>query len=196
VLQKYVEEFKGEVDTELIKRLVDKEINQKKHLFHSTHVEKYRNYAKWLLTQYIELCPIDCRPNHIEEEFSTTLENGVKIKGKLDRVEIGTNSVKVIDYKTGRYKETLKPFENEKQPGSKYWRQAMMYSILIQDNFKEAGEVKFEFHYPEIEKIVFPFNGENNEPFKEWLKRIWERTHKLEFNKICEEPGCTYCRIK
>jgi len=196
VMQKYVEEFKGQKDAELIKRLVDQEINQKRHLFHSTHVEKYRNYGKWLLTQYIELCPINRRPEHIEEEFRTALKNGVKIKGKLDRVEIGTNFVKVVDYKTGRYKETLKPFESEKQPGTKYWRQAMMYSILIQDNFKDAGEVKFEFHYPEIKKIVFPFNGENNEPFKDWLKMIWDCTQRVEFNKLCEHHGCVYCRIK
>lgn len=196
VLQKYVEEFKGEVDTEIIKRLVDQEINQKRHLFHSTHAEKYRNYGKWLLTRYIQLCPIELRPAYIEDEFRTTLGEGVKIKGKLDRVEIGANFVKVIDYKTGRYKETLKPFESEKKPGSKYWRQAMMYSILIQDNFKYSGEVKFEFHYPEIEKIVFPFRGENNEPFEEWLKIIWERTQKLKFNKVCEEPGCVYCKMR
>ena len=159
-------------------------------------MEKYRNYGKWLLTRYIQLCPIERRPAYIEDEFRTTLEDGVKIKGKLDRVEIGANFVKVIDYKTGRYKETLKPFESEKKPGSKYWRQAMMYSMLGKDNFQGKGEVKFEFHYPEIEKIVFEFNGEENVPFKDWLKKIWERMQKMEFNKSCEDPKCVYCTIK
>ena len=196
VMQKYVQEFKGQEDPDLISQLVDKEINQKGHLFHSTHVEKYRNYGKWLLTRYIQICPINNRPAHVEDEFHTILENGVKIKGKLDRVEIESKCVKVVDYKTGRYKETLRPFESEQQPGSKYWRQAMMYSVLVKDNFQEKGEVKFEFHYPEIEKIVFEFNGEENVPFKDWLKVIWERTQKMEFNKSCEDPKCVYCSMK
>lgn len=196
VMQNYVEEFKCHGDPELIRKLVDQEINKNGHLFHSTHVEKYRNYGKWLLIEYINKCPIDKRPEHIEKEFRTSLENGVKIKGKLDRVEIEEDYVKVVDYKTGRYMETPKPFESEQQPGSKYWRQAMMYSMLVKDNFQELGEVNFEFHYPEIEKIVFKFNGEENAPFKEWIKVIWERTQKMEFNKKCEDYKCMYCRIK
>jgi len=196
VMQKYVEEFKGQEDAELIKRLVDEEINQKRHLFHSTHVEKYRNYGKWLLSRYIQLCRIEKRPEYIEDVFQTVFDNGVKIKGKLDRVEIGSNCVKVIDYKTGRFKETLQPFESIKKPGSKYWRQAMMYSILIKENFKDTGDVKFEFHYPEINKIVFPFETENNLPFKEWLKIIWHQTERMEFKKTCKDPECVYCKIK
>jgi len=196
VMQNYVEEINGQWDTELISKLVDQEINKNEHLFHSTHVEKYRNYGKWLLTRYIQKCPIDKRPEHVEKEFRTSLENGVKIKGKLDRVEIEVDYVKVVDYKTGRYMEPPKPFESEQQPGSKYWRQAMMYSILVKDNFHKFREVKFEFHYPEIEKIVFDFNGEEKAPFKEWLKVIWEQTQKMEFKKTCENPACIYCGIR
>jgi DNA helicase-2/ATP-dependent DNA helicase PcrA len=196
VMQKYVHEFKGQEDPELICQLVDKEINQKQHLFHSTHVEKYRNYGKWLLTRYIQLCPINGRPAHIEDEFHTILENGVKIKGTLDRIEINSKYVKVVDYKTGQYKETLRPFESEQQPGSKYWRQAMMYSMLVKDNFKEKGEVKFEFHYPEHKIVVSPFSGQENKRFLNWLKIIWEKINILEFQKICEDPRCVYCRLK
>lgn len=196
VMQKYVQEFKGVQSLELINELVDQEIDEKKHMFHSTHVEKYRKYGKWLLNRYIQICRIERCPEYIEEEFHVLMNNGVKIKGKLDRVEIRANHVKVVDYKTGRYKETLKPFESEQQPGSKYWRQAMMYSILVKENFKDIGEVKFEFHYPEIAKIIFPFEGEENQPFKDWLKEIWDQTQKMEFNKMCEDPGCIYCRMR
>ncbi len=196
VMQKYVQEFKGVQDPALISRLVDHEIIQKRHLFHSTHVEKYRNYGKWLLNQYVKLCPIDRRPEHIEEEFHAAFDNGVKIKGKLDRVEIRAGQVKVVDYKTGRNVETLKSFESQRQPGSKYWRQAMMYSMLVNENFKGIGEVKFEFHYPEVKKIVHVFEGKDNEPFTYWLKEIWDRTKKMEFNRMCEDPGCIYCKMR
>jgi len=165
-------------------------------MFHPTHVEKYRRYGKWLLSNYLNHQPILNRPTHIEENFHTTLGNGVKIKGKLDRVEEVDNSFKVIDYKTGRYREVTKPFESKAKPGTKYWRQAMMYSMLVNDTFEDARNVEFEFHYPEIEKIVFPFQAEENIPFVNWLGEIWENTQALKFNRACEKPGCVYCGVK
>lgn len=196
VMQHYVQAFNGVQDLVLLNRLVNQEIDKKKHLFHSTHVEKYRNYGKWLLNRYLELCPISRQPDHVEDEFRTEFDTGVKIKGKLDRVEIEAGHVKVIDYKTGRKRDTLKAFESEQQPGSPYWRQAMMYSMLVKESFKDAAAVKFEFHYPEIEKIVFAFEGEDNQPFKDWLKVIWDRTHRMEFSRVCEDQRCVYCTMR
>jgi hypothetical protein len=139
--------------------------------------------------------PIRIRPAYIEEEFKTTLDNGVKIKGKLDRVEEVGGNFKVIDYKTGRQSETAKPFESKAKPGTKYWRQAMMYSMLVNDTFEDARNVEFEFHYPEIEKIIFPFKAEENVPFVNWLGEIWANTMELKFNRACEKPGCNYCNL-
>jgi hypothetical protein len=71
-----------------------------------------------------------------------------------------------------------------------------MYSMLVKDNFQKLGKVNFEFHYPEIEKIDFTFKGEENLLFKDWLNVIWERTQKMEFNHICKNPKCVYCKMK
>jgi ATP-dependent exoDNAse (exonuclease V) beta subunit len=196
VLEAYAKDDNRLNEPDIINRLVDFEIDRKKHMFHPTHVEKYRRYGKWLLSEYIRVCPINDRPAHVEEEFRTQLTNGVKVKGKLDRVEKTNNSVKVIDYKTGRYREQLKTFETPQKPGSKYWRQAMMYSMLVNDTFKDASKVEFEFHYPEIEKIIFPFQGEENAPFINWLGDIWNNTQALQFNRTCENPKCVYCIMK
>jgi DNA helicase-2/ATP-dependent DNA helicase PcrA len=195
VLQAYAEDDNRLNDPDIINRLVDFEIDRKKHLFHPTHVEKYRRYGKWLLSNYLARQPIRIRPAYIEEEFKTTLDNGVKIKGKLDRVEEVGGNFKVIDYKTGRQSETAKPFESKAKPGTKYWRQAMMYSMLVNDTFEDARNVEFEFHYPEIEKIIFPFKAEENVPFVNWLGEIWANTMELKFNRACEKPGCNYCKL-
>lgn len=196
VLEAYAKDDNRLNDSDIINRLVDFEIDREKHMFHPTHVEKYRRYGKWLLSEYIKVCPINSRPAHIEEDFRTQLANGVKVKGKLDRVEKTTNSVKVIDYKTGRYKEQLKTFESPQKPGSKYWRQAMIYSMLVNDTFKDASKVEFEFHYPEIEKIVFPFQAEANIPFVNWLGEIWKNIQALQFNRKCENLKCIYCSLQ
>jgi DNA helicase-2/ATP-dependent DNA helicase PcrA len=79
VLQAYAEDDNRLNDPHIINRLVDFEIDRKKHLFHPTHVEKYRRYGKWLLGNYLTHQPMLNRPTHIEENFHTTLGNGVKI---------------------------------------------------------------------------------------------------------------------
>jgi hypothetical protein len=70
-----------------------------------------------------------------------------------------------------------------------------MYSMLVKDAFEEARNVEFEFHYPEIEKIVFPFEGEENTSFINWLGDIWTNTQALQFNRKCENPKCVYCKV-
>jgi hypothetical protein len=66
----------------------------------------------------------------------------------------------------------------------------------MRENFKEKSSMKFEFHYPEIEKGVYTFNKADHEGFKVWLNQIWEKTNRLEFNVACDDPGCIYCAAK
>ena len=196
VLQRYAANENRETIPNFIFDLIDQEMNKQKHLFHSTHFEKYKIYAKWLVPHYLRNNPIHKTPSHIEGEFHAVLSNGVKIKGKLDRVEVNGDEVKVIDYKTGRYKDQLKLFSDHGQPGTQYWRQAMMYSMLMRENFKEKNSMKFEFHYPEIENGVYTFNEEDHEGFNEWLGHIWDKTNRMEFSVACDDPGCVYCAAK
>ena len=175
--------------------LIDEEFNNQRHCFHSTHIEKYKKYAQWLIPNYLQKNPIQQTPEHLEGKFHAVLSNGVKIKGKLDRIEVSGDEVKVIDYKTGRYKEKLKAFVDYTEPGSQYWRQAMMYSMLMRENFK-ANKLTFEFHYPEIEKGIFTFHEPEHAGFNEWLKNIWEKTNQLMFKKSCGNPDCLYCSIQ
>lgn len=196
VLQRYATNENRDSIPNFIFNLINEEMNRQKHLFHSTHFEKYKLYAKWLVPNYLRNNPIHQTPSHIENEFHAVLSNGVKIKGKLDRVEVNGDEVKVIDYKTGRYKDQLKPFVDSANPGTQYWRQAMMYSMLMRENFKEKGSMKFEFHYPEIENGIFSFSRSDHEGFKDWLEQIWQRTKRLEFNIACDDPRCIYCAAK
>ncbi|MFN5422496.1 MAG: PD-(D/E)XK nuclease family protein, partial [bacterium] len=194
VLQHYADNENR--NRELINTLVDQEINKQKHLFHSTHVDKYRQYAKWLIPDYLRKNPILRKPDHLEVELHAIISDEVKIKGKMDRIEINGDSVKVIDYKTGRYKESLRAYENNTEPGSQYWRQAMMYSMLVRSNFQDKKNIDFEFHYPEIDNGIYPFNEPDNILFNEWLGEIWDQTQQLEFDQVCENPSCVYCAAR
>ncbi len=69
-------------------------------------------------------------------------------------------------------------------------------SMLVNDTFKNTSNLEFEFHYPEIERIIFPFEGEENAPFINWLGEIWTNTQALTFKRTCENVKCIYCGIR
>ncbi|MCF8214779.1 MAG: PD-(D/E)XK nuclease family protein, partial [Chitinophagaceae bacterium] len=179
-----------------IASLVDEEMRKLKLNFHPTRIGRYKQYGKWLINDYLKSYPFVKKPDHVEGEFHHQLPNGAKLKGKLDRVEIHEGTVKVIDYKTGKYKGVLKAFESEEDPGTPYWRQANMYTLLMQENFKDASAYSFEFHYPENQKTVDPFTYENNPAFLDWLETIWTKTQSISFATNCANQDCIYCKNK
>ena len=193
VLQTVVSNVSRQHDPAFIHNLVEKEMNKLKLNFHPTRIGRYKQYGKWLIMEYLRSYPFTKEPEHIEDEFHHVLSNGTKIKGKLDRVELYDDHVKVVDYKTGRNKEALKEFESLEEPGTQYWRQANMYTQLMQENFGDHGVCNFEFHYPENEKTVTSYDYQSNDAFEEWLGDIWKNTQSLTFTSNCENPDCVYC---
>lgn len=60
------------------------------------------------------------------------------LTGKIDKIELGEDYIRLIDYKTGNAIKAVKKLEgpSEKEPlGGDYWRQAVIYYILL-TNFK------------------------------------------------------------
>lgn len=183
-------------DAVFVASLVDEEMRKLKLNFHPTRIGRYSQYGKWLINEYLKKHPFVKVPDHVEGDFHHQLPSGAKLKGKLDRVEIHEGLVKVVDYKTGKYKGILKAFESQEDPGTQYWRQANMYTLLMQENFKEASEYSFEFHYPENQKTVDQFAYEQNPAFLDWLGNIWENTQSLNFSTSCSNQDCLYCKNK
>ena len=196
VLQLVASEPHRQSDQRFIDKLVEQEMEKLKLNFHTTRIGRYMQYGKWLIKDYLSNYPMLQKPDCIENEFHAILSNGAKLKGKLDRVEINGNLVKVVDYKTGKWKESLKKFESAEEPGTQYWRQANMYTFLMNENFKEASDFIFEFHYPEKEKTIEPYTYEQNQFFHDWLGELWTKTQSLTFDSQCANPACVYCRNK
>jgi DNA helicase-2/ATP-dependent DNA helicase PcrA len=196
VLQRVAENYLRQTDPYFIDSLVEEEMEKLKINFHSTRIGRYKEYGKWLIKDYLKIYPFTKTPDYIEKEFHYEVANGAKVKGKLDRVELDTTSVKVVDYKTGRYKSTLKEFESFEEPGSQYWRQANIYSRLMHENFPDKSSYRFEFHYPEHESPITSFTYSSNDAFEEWLGNIWEKSQRLTFETVCKDPDCIYCANK
>lgn len=179
-----------------INHVVDEEYAKYRLHFHSTHGMRYKEYAKWLILDYLTQFPFTHKPDSIEQTYHSVLTNGVKLKGKLDRVESKDRLIRIVDYKTGRYKGDLKEFESAENTGTQYWRQAMIYSKLMIDNFRDAASYRFEFHYPEITNGIYDFDYEANPLFEEWLGTIWNQIQSLQFKEQCENVDCVYCKAR
>ena len=176
--------------------LIEKYYAKHQHIFCKNRGPKYLKYAKWLIPAYLSKYPITQKPFSLEETYHGVIGNGVKIKGKLDRIEKSASGIKVVDYKSGKTAPKSKPFIDDNNTGSQYWKQATIYTALMQQNFKDADQYNFEFHYIEQDKIVTPFVYERNEGFEKWLEILHTNIKQMRFQEQCLNPECIYCKNK
>jgi hypothetical protein len=108
---------------------------------------------------------------------------------------VENNSVEVIDYKTGLWPQKMESYQDELDTGNQYWRQAMMYYLLLKGNYPSAKNIELSFHYVELSKTV-TFQNQENQAFEGWLFKIWQQVHELKFSKQCDDEECVYCKGK
>jgi DNA helicase-2/ATP-dependent DNA helicase PcrA len=140
----------------------------------------------------------------IERNIRNVYVKDVPLNGKLDKIEFTGKMVNVVDYKTGSYdnaKKKLVP-PGEKEPdGGDYWRQAVFYKILL-DNDKtndwQAVSTEFEFVEPvdeeyKTEKIMV--TPEDIATVTHQIKTVWNKIQNREFNIGCAKPDCEWCNF-
>jgi DNA helicase-2/ATP-dependent DNA helicase PcrA len=163
--------------------------------FHPLHRSAYKEYAKLVVKNYLSFSPILSRPTGTEKFVNYCLENGVRINGVIDRLNKENNSIEVIDYKTGLWPQKMEIYQDELNAGNQYWRQAMMYYLLLKRNYPAAKNIELSFHYVELNKIV-TFQNQENRAFEGWLSNIWQQIQQLKFSKQCDDKDCIYCKSR
>ncbi len=163
------------------------------HRFHPLHRNSYKRYAKAVIENYLINYPILKKPLFTEKYLTTTLSNGVRLNGVLDRVDESASGFHVIDYKSNKYAEKLEPFVDEQNIGNVYWKQGAIYSRLILNNFPDIKNTQLSFDYLALNKRV-EFKGGSNVEFENWLSTIWEGIHSLSLNETCTDQACVYCK--
>ena len=161
------------------------------HVFHPLHRFNYKRYATELVFNFLSENPIERYPHRTEEYLTATLENGVRINGFLDRIDLDQFGFEIIDYKTNKYDEKLVHFVDADHPGSLYWRQGKLYTMLVKHNYTDTENVTMSFYYLTKKKKV-PFVDYAND-FENWLLNIWNDIHALRFKKNCDDTTCVYC---
>jgi hypothetical protein len=170
------------------------------HLFLTKNLLRYQDYGLDVIINYYDnyIHNKILTDERSQEETIEGLQNGVKIKGKLDRIDIINNTALVIDYKTGSvYSDKLKPFVDHDHPGGDYWRQAMFYSSLVSSRFPDKTLLNVSFHSVEKETVKDVIHELMPDPtFSFWaayLKNNWDHLQKLSFLNPCLKKECPFC---
>lgn len=128
---------------------------------------------------------------------------GVPIKGNLDKVEFNGKEVTVVDYKTGKLKYAKDKFNRGglEEPGGDYWRQAVFYKILVDNDHTLDWQVVstiFEFVEPvddEYYKEKIVITPEDTETVTDQIKDVYQKIMNHDFNTGCGKKECDWCHF-
>ncbi|MCC6288450.1 MAG: ATP-dependent helicase [Chitinophagaceae bacterium] len=134
---------------------------------------------------------------------NVTVQN-VPINGKLDKLEFNGKQVNVVDYKTGKYENAKKKLvrPNDKEPnGGDYWRQAVFYKILL-DNDKTLDWKVVSTEFDFIEPVGEAYKTELVEvtdaditTVTQQITSTWQKIQNREFKTGCGKPDCEWCNF-
>lgn len=162
-------------------------------------------YGKKILPAYYDYY-VDRWVKDVEVEWNVrhVAVAGVPINGKLDKIEKIGQAVNVVDYKTGKFENARKKLlpPSEKDPlGGDYWRQAVFYKILL-DNDRMANcrvdSAEFDFvepvkdHYHTEKLIITP---EDVAVVMAQIQQVWESIQRHEFHRGCGKEDCHWCNF-
>jgi DNA helicase-2/ATP-dependent DNA helicase PcrA len=140
----------------------------------------------------------------VEKAIRNVTVHHVPINGKLDKLEFTGRQVNIVDYKTGKYENARKKLvaPGEKEPnGGDYWRQAVFYKILL-DNDKtgnwEAVSTEFDFIEPvndayKTEKLVV--TPADITTVTQQITDTWQKIQNKAFKTGCGKPDCEWCNF-
>ena len=164
------------------------------------------DYGDKILPPYYELNTLHWNKIALVELSIKNIEvDGVPVKGSLDKVEFTGKQVTVVDYKTGKYrnaKEKLLRPTNEKPNGGDYWRQAVFYKLLIENDRSKDWQVistQFDFIEPVsegeyvTEKILI--SPEDVEIVREQIRTVYAKIQAHDFSTGCGKEECDWCHF-
>jgi len=154
-------------------------------------------YYDFYINKWNRIVSVELNIRNVEVE-------GVPLNGKLDKLEFDNKKVNVVDYKTGRYdnaKKKLNPPNEVDTLGGDYWRQAVFYKILL-DNQKRydwvAETSEFDFIEPvkdEYKKEKLLISQQDIEIVTNQITDTWQKIHNHEFSKGCGKEECHWCNF-
>jgi DNA helicase-2/ATP-dependent DNA helicase PcrA len=153
--------------------------------------ERYQQALKILNNFYKTECHPPVKPLGIELKFSFFLKNGVKVSGKIDRVDKKGTGIEIIDYKTG---------EDNPKAKEAHELQLAIYALaatLVKDEIlnRKPEDITLTLHFLESNtKKSMTFTREDLEKFEgelvEKIKEIENSDFKCSGSVLC--VNCEY----
>lgn len=141
----------------------------------------------------------------VERNIRNVMVDGVPLKGKIDKMEFDGHYVNVVDYKTGNpdnATKKLKKPDADPPYGGDYWRQAVFYKILIDNNEQGKYQVRsteFDFIEPNAKKEIksqkVEITTDDTDIVREQIKSVWAKIQAREFYKGCGNEDCHWCNF-
>ena len=136
-----------------------------------------------------------------QEEVKISTEcRGIPITGKLDRIDILKQGIRVIDYKTGKPDQKKITTPNDKLPyGSPYWQQMVFYAVLLKQHsiYKNAKVISSLYFVTPNKDVRFEKVELEPENYIEFLENTIEITYQKiknkEFTPGCGKENCSWC---
>lgn len=189
--------------------LIDDFINylyKHRESFTKQEFDRRMEYGKEILDKYF-----DKKINEfskivsVERNIRNVLVDGIPLKGKIDKMEFDGQQVNVVDYKTGNPDNASDKFKNpEAAPpyGGDYWRQAVFYKLLIDNNDQGKYQVistEFDFVEPnnkkEIKSRKVMISRDDTDQVRAQIKLAWSKIQAREFYTGCGEDDCHWCNF-
>jgi DNA helicase-2/ATP-dependent DNA helicase PcrA len=155
----------------------------------------------------------------LEKAFKVVLDNGIRLNGRVDKLEIlQGSSINLVDYKTGTYDrkkfqepnpEKVQKAENDgKEPkhedlyGGDYWRQAVFYKIMVEESPEtryQVASTEFCFVEPDDKTGNFinhrlEISPEDEAVVREQIESVYQKIMNREFDQRCTNKYCEWCR--
>jgi DNA helicase II / ATP-dependent DNA helicase PcrA len=145
----------------------------------------------------------------VEKSIRNVIVQGVPLKGKLDKLEFEGTQVNVVDYKTGNYdkakkdKKSFDPPNEKNELGGDYWRQAVFYKILLDNNTQnpnwQAVSAEFDFIEPDEKKqykkerlVISPADITT---VTHQIISVWQKIQTKDFYTGCGKEDCKWCNF-
>ena len=143
-LEKIKETVKKTVRKKIEKYVNKKSIERGKNIIIANTAE---DYVKRLIDRDINSCNKGDKIKilEVERNFSKEIvcdDRKIKIRGKIDRIDLINDEIRLVDYKTGKLVEkhmvNVKSMEEIKNESGVYALQLLFYAMSVRDNYKQA----------------------------------------------------------
>jgi len=131
--------------------------------------------------------------------------NSVPVKGHLDKIEFNGKQATIVDYKTGKLKYAKEKFirpTTDNPNGGDYWRQAVFYKMLIDNDRSRDWQVVstvFDFIEPinegEYHKEKIVVMPEDVSTVTKQLTETYAKIMAHDFATGCGKKDCDWCHF-